>query len=180
MNVVPHASTHPPASQAASAPGMAPRGPVPAGSASGLAPEAQVDAPAEVPVNILIVDDEQKNLTVLETVLDDPGYRLVRADTVDKALMAMIAEEFALIILDVNMPEMSGFELAQMIRERRKTAQRRDIYDVGPHRQTLTVATAEGRSACDTELLHTVVSDRADLRQHVLPAVKNAGVRSQH
>ena len=37
------------------------------------------------PINILIVDDEPKNLTVLETVLDDPAYRLVRAESADQA-----------------------------------------------------------------------------------------------
>ena len=51
------------------------------------------------PINILIVDDEPKNLTVLETVLDDPGYRLVRAESADEALLALVIEEFALLIL---------------------------------------------------------------------------------
>ena len=49
------------------------------------------------PINILIVDDEPRNLTVLETVLEDPGYRLVRAVSADQALLALVAEEFALI-----------------------------------------------------------------------------------
>ena len=83
-------------------------------------------APASVvhdePINILIVDDEPKNLTVLETVLDNPGYRLVRAGSADEALLALLAEEFALLILDIRMPGMTGFELAQIIKERKKTA----------------------------------------------------------
>lgn len=74
------------------------------------------------PINILIVDDEPKNLTVLELVLSDPGYRLVRAQSADEALLALVAEEFALLILDVRMPGMTGFELAQMVKERKKTA----------------------------------------------------------
>jgi CheY-like chemotaxis protein len=74
------------------------------------------------PINILIVDDVPKNLTVLETVLDDPGYRLVRAESADQALLALVDEEFALLILDIRMPGMTGFELAQMIKERKKTA----------------------------------------------------------
>ena len=73
-------------------------------------------------VNILIVDDEPKNLAVLESVLDDPGYRLVRAGSGSEALLALMAEEFAVLVLDVRMPEMTGFELAQLIKERRKTA----------------------------------------------------------
>jgi signal transduction histidine kinase len=74
------------------------------------------------PVNILIVDDEPKNLTVLETVLDDPGYRLIRAETADKALLALVVDEFAVLILDIRMPGMTGIELAQMIKGRKKTA----------------------------------------------------------
>lgn len=89
--------------------------------------QAVPDLPAtdgfdEKPINILIVDDEPRNLLVLETILDDPGYRLVRADTADKALLALMAEEFALLILDIRMPGMTGLELAQMIRARKKTA----------------------------------------------------------
>jgi PAS domain S-box-containing protein len=76
----------------------------------------------DAPINILIVDDEPKNLTVLETVLNDPCYRLVRAESVDEALLALIVEEFALLILDIRMPGMTGFELAQMIKERKRTA----------------------------------------------------------
>ncbi len=73
-------------------------------------------------VNILIVDDEPKNLLVLETVLDDPGYRLVCASSGQEALLALMAEEFAVLVLDVRMPGMTGFELAQLIKERKKTA----------------------------------------------------------
>jgi signal transduction histidine kinase len=73
-------------------------------------------------VNILIVDDEPRNLSVLESILDDPSYRLVRATSGDEALLALMADEFALLVLDVRMPGMTGFELAQMIKERRKTA----------------------------------------------------------
>ncbi len=73
-------------------------------------------------INVLIVDDEPKNLAVLEAVLDEPAYRLVRADSADQALLALVAEEFALLILDVRMPGMNGLQLAQMIKERKKTA----------------------------------------------------------
>ena len=75
------------------------------------------------PVNILIVDDEPRNLNVLETVLADRRYRLVRAESADEALLALVAEEFALIILDIQMPGMNGFELAELIKQRKKTAE---------------------------------------------------------
>jgi signal transduction histidine kinase len=81
-----------------------------------------VGAGMAAPVNILIVDDEPRNLAVLESVLDDPEYRLVRANSGDEALLALMAEDFAVLVLDVRMPGMTGFELAQMIKERKKTA----------------------------------------------------------
>ena len=74
------------------------------------------------PINILLVDDEPKNLIALETVLEDPNYRLIRANSANEALLALVSEEFALLILDIQMPEMNGFELAQMIKQRKKTA----------------------------------------------------------
>jgi PAS domain S-box-containing protein len=77
---------------------------------------------AAAPVNILLVDDEPKNLTVLQTILNDPSYRLVLANSADQALLALVAEEFALLVLDVHMPGMNGFELASMIKQRKKTA----------------------------------------------------------
>ena len=84
---------------------------------------ATADALSDLPVNILVVDDEPRNLTVLEVVLDDPSYRLVRANSGDEALLALMTQEFALLVLDVRMPGMTGFELAQMVKEREKTAQ---------------------------------------------------------
>jgi len=80
------------------------------------------DLPIDIPINILIVDDEPKNLTVLETILDNPGYRLIRAESADQALLALVVDEFALLILDIRMPGMTGFELAKMIKDRKKTA----------------------------------------------------------
>ena len=69
------------------------------------------------------MDDEPKNLVVLETILTDPDYRLVRAHSADEALLALVAEQFALLILDIRMPGMTGFELAEVIKKRKKTAQ---------------------------------------------------------
>jgi hypothetical protein len=73
------------------------------------------------PVNILLVDDEQRNLDVLEAVLHDPDYRLVRAMSAEEALKALIAGDFAVLVLDIRMPGTSGIELAQMIKQRKKT-----------------------------------------------------------
>jgi signal transduction histidine kinase len=73
------------------------------------------------PVNILLVDDEARNLDVLESILESPDYRRVRAQSADQALHALVSETFALLVLDVRMPDMSGLELAQLVKQRKKT-----------------------------------------------------------
>jgi PAS domain S-box-containing protein len=90
-------------------------------SGRGAAPLG-LDSIETEPINILLVDDEPKNLVALETVLEDPGYKLVRANSANQALLALVSTEFALLILDIQMPDMNGFELAQMIKQRKKTA----------------------------------------------------------
>ena len=103
----------------------------------------------EEPINILIVDDEPKNLTVLETVLNDPAYRLVRANSADQALLALVVEEFALLILDIRMPGMTGFELAKMIKERKKTARVPIIFLTAYYNEDQHVLEGYGTGAVD-------------------------------
>jgi signal transduction histidine kinase len=104
---------------------------------------------ADLPINILIVDDEPKNLVVLETVLGLPGYRLVRAESADQALLALVAEEFALLILDVRMPGMSGLELAQTIKGRKKTARVPIIFLTAYYNEDQQVLEGYGSGAVD-------------------------------
>ena len=73
------------------------------------------------PVHILMIDDEPRNLDVLETILESPDHVLVRALSVDEALRLLVAQEFALVVLDIRMPGTSGIELAQMLKRRRTT-----------------------------------------------------------
>jgi signal transduction histidine kinase len=73
------------------------------------------------PVEILIVDDEARNLDVLEVMLASSGCTLVRANSADEALLAMLRHEFAAMILDIRMPGMSGIELANLVKQRRRT-----------------------------------------------------------
>lgn len=75
-------------------------------------------------VSVLLVDDEARNLDVLESILGGTGYRLVRARTADEALMALLRADFAAIVLDIRMPGTSGIELAQLIKQRKRS---RDI-----------------------------------------------------
>ena len=74
-------------------------------------------------VKILLVDDEDRNLEVLESILTSPGLNLIRAQTPEAALLALVRDEFACIVLDVQMPGMSGIELASLIKTRKRCSQ---------------------------------------------------------
>ena len=76
----------------------------------------------EQPVaSVLVVDDVPANLLTLEAVLQPLGQRIVTARSGQEALRALLDEEFAVILLDVTMPGMDGFETAELIRDRNKT-----------------------------------------------------------
>jgi len=72
-------------------------------------------------VNILLVDDEPKNLLALSAVLDGPDRCLVSASTGNEALRHLLHQDFAVILLDVHMPGIDGFDTAELIRGREKT-----------------------------------------------------------
>jgi signal transduction histidine kinase/DNA-binding response OmpR family regulator len=76
---------------------------------------------ADGPATILIVDDRDANLLAMEAVLEPLGHRLVKARSGREALRFLLEEECALILLDVQMPELDGFETAALIRERERT-----------------------------------------------------------
>jgi PAS domain S-box-containing protein len=73
------------------------------------------------PVSILLVDDDANNLLALESILEAPDHRLVKVQTADDALLALMQEDYAAIVLDVQMPDLSGIELARLIKQRKKT-----------------------------------------------------------
>jgi len=74
-------------------------------------------------VNILLCDDRPDKLMALEAILGDLGQNLVRAYSGREALRALLHQDFAVILLDVNMPVMDGFETAEMIRTRPRSQQ---------------------------------------------------------
>jgi signal transduction histidine kinase len=72
-------------------------------------------------VNVLLVDDLQENLVALEALIRQPGRRIFSARSGEDALSLMIEHPFALAILDVQMPSMNGFELAELMRGTERT-----------------------------------------------------------
>jgi response regulator RpfG family c-di-GMP phosphodiesterase len=70
---------------------------------------------------ILLVDDREENLIALEAILSSLDQDLVRARTGEQALKALLTDEYAVILLDIVMPGMDGFETARDIKRRRKT-----------------------------------------------------------
>ena len=82
-----------------------------------LAPSAR-----ELPkVSVLLVDDRAENLFALEASLEPLGQRLVRAQSGDDALRAVLDEQFAVILMDVRMPGLDGFETLALLRQRERT-----------------------------------------------------------
>ncbi len=73
-------------------------------------------------IDILVVDDLPDKLMALETVLSELGENVVCARSGREALRHLLERDFAVILLDVNMPDMDGFETATLIRQRRRSA----------------------------------------------------------
>ncbi|HEU4564980.1 MAG TPA: response regulator [Gemmatimonadaceae bacterium] len=73
------------------------------------------------PADILLVDDRPENLVALQAILEPLGQRLERATSGEEALRRILAKDFALIVLDVQMPGMNGFEVARLIKSRERS-----------------------------------------------------------
>jgi signal transduction histidine kinase len=73
------------------------------------------------PCDLLVVDDKPENLIAIRVALEGLGYRLVEAQSGRQALRRLLQQDFALILMDVQMPAMSGFETARLIRARERS-----------------------------------------------------------
>ncbi|XXX79094.1 response regulator [Sorangium sp. So ce134] len=120
-------------------------------------------------VNILVVDDRPEQLLSLEAVLAPLGENVIKAASGREALRCLLQEEFAVILLDINMPEIDGFETATLIRKRRSTLHTPIIF-LTAHNDRVYVERSYSLGAVDyimtpfaPEVLRTKVSVFVDL-----------------
>lgn len=88
-------------------------------------------------VNILLVDDRPENLMALEAVLSNPEYHLVKAGSGEEALKHLLREDFAVILLDVQMPGLDGFETAMLIKKREKSQEIPILFITALHQEEM-------------------------------------------
>jgi len=92
-----------------------------------------VDAQCEDKVNILLVDDQPARLLSYQTILAELGQNLVLARSGEEALRCLMEDEFAVVLLDVSMPGMDGFETASLIHEHPRFERTPIIFVTGVH-----------------------------------------------
>ena len=78
-------------------------------------------APSAAKANILIVDDDERTAMAVRNALEELGQTLVVAHSGEEALHRLLFEDYAVILLDVNMPGMDGYEMASFVRARKRT-----------------------------------------------------------
>lgn len=100
-------------------------------------------------VNILLVDDLPANLLVLESILERPGLNIIKAKSGEEALLLTEDFEFAVVLLDVKMKDMDGFETAKFIRSRKKTQHTPIIFLTAYNDNRLSVEDAYALGAVD-------------------------------
>ena len=106
-------------------------------------------APNPVTADILMVDDRPENLLALEAILTDLGQKMVKAHSGSEALKKLLGQDFAVILLDVQMPGMDGYETAKLIRERERTRYTPIIFLTAYDRSESAVSKGYGVGAVD-------------------------------
>ena len=126
--------------------------------------------PGDGRVNILLVDDQPAELAALEATLERLDQNLVRAQGGREALRVLLQQDFAVILLDVMMPQPDGFETARLIRERDRSARTPIIFLTGLQQGELPLFRAYSLGAVDylvkpfePEILRSKVSVFVDL-----------------
>ncbi len=121
-------------------------------------------------VNILMVDDQPAKLLTYEAILDELGENLIKANSGREALEQLLKTDIAVVLMDVSMPEIDGFELADMIRQHPRFQKTAIIFISAVHLTDLDRLKGYQRGAVDyisvpviPELLRAKVSVFAEL-----------------
>ena len=137
------------------------------------------------PVNILVVDDVPEKIVAIGATLADLGQNVVKASSGREALRCLLKDDFAVILLDVNMPDMDGFETAALIRER-KRSEHTPIIFVTAYNDEAQIAKGYSLGAVDfistpieAEVLRTKVGVFVDLYQKTETIRQQAAHRVQ-
>ena len=127
---------------------------------------------ADEKVNILMVDDQPAKLLSYEAILQELGENLIKASSGREALEHLLKTDIGIVLMDVSMPELDGFELAQMIREHPRYQKTAIIFISGVHLTDLDRIKGYQRGAVDyisvpviPELLRAKVSVFAELHR---------------
>ena len=107
------------------------------------------ESEVESKINILLVDDRSSNLDALEEALSELGENLVRAESGKEALIQLLDKDFAVVLLDVQMPVLDGYETADLIRKRGKTAKVPIIFVTAFDQDSLTILKGYETGAVD-------------------------------
>jgi signal transduction histidine kinase len=127
---------------------------------------------ANDPVNVLMVDDQPAKLLSYEAILGELGENLIKASSGREALEVLLKTDIAVVLMDVSMPELDGFELAEMIREHPRFRQTAIIFISAVHLTDVDRLKGYQRGAADylsvpvvPELLRAKVSVFAELHR---------------
>jgi signal transduction histidine kinase len=137
--------------------------------------------------DILVVDDNQSNIFAIEVALANLASRVVKASSGEEALRHLLHEDFAVILLDVNMPMLDGFETARLIRGRQRTRHVPIIFVTGYDRQDEEVLEGYSLGAVDflfkpivPEVLRAKVGVFVELKRRSDEIARQAELLRQH
>jgi len=137
--------------------------------------------------DILVVDDNPANLVAVEAALGELGAKMVRAHSGSEALKLLLSQDFALILLDVKMPTMDGFETARLIRARRRSSHTPIIFVTAHSRDDREVLAAYQLGAVDflfkpivPEVLRAKVSVFVELQSRTAEVARQAELIREH
>ena len=123
-------------------------------------------------INILMVDDQPAKLLSYEAILDELGENLIKASSGKEALEQLLKNDIAVVLMDVSMPDLDGFELAEMIRQHPRFQKTAIIFISAVHLTDMDRVKGYQRGAVDyisvpviPELLRAKVSVFADLHR---------------